>query len=247
MTRTGAALLALSAVLAIGFGFLGPWATTHVPTLALALMKASGIAALAALAFSQHAPTEGARTQGARPLGAGPLQGAGLLLGAGLSLGAVGDALLALGSRASFLAGAGAFLLGHICYIVVFLGTGIGMRAALRAPARVAALLVLAGAGVASSAMLFTPGSPLVAPLRVYSAVLTAMAMTSFTLAWSHWVAMAGAVLFFISDGFVAYDLFRPDNVASDGVRFAGWMIYWAGQAGICVGGTGLTLTRRSP
>lgn len=218
MTRTGLALLALSTVLAIGFGLIGPWATTHVSTLALAAMKASGIVALGLLALSQ----------GSR------------VLGAGLLLGALGDALLALPSQASFLAGAGAFLLGHLCYIALFLRGGIGVRATMRAPARVAALLALPVAGVASSALLFTPGSPLVVPLGCYSAVLTAMAMTSFTLPWSRWAAIAGAVLFFISDGFVAYDLFQPDNAASEAVRFVGWVVYWAGQAGICVGAIGL-------
>ncbi len=220
MTRSGIALLALSAVLALGFGLIGPWATTHVAPLALAAMKASGIVALAALAFTQRSR----------------------LLAAGLLLGALGDALLALPSQASFLAGAGAFLLGHLCYIALFLRGGISVRETLREPARVAALLALPIAGVASAAMLFTPGSPLAPPLGFYSAVLTAMAMASFTLPWSRWVAMAGAVLFFISDGFVAFDLFNPDNADTVAIRFAGWMIYWAGQAGICVGA--LTLRR---
>jgi hypothetical protein len=53
---------------------------------------------------------------------------------------------------------------------------------------------------------------------------------------------MAGAVLFFISDGFVAWNMFHhdPDPTLAYWRSFAGWMIYWAGQAAICFGALGL-------
>ena len=60
------------------------------------------------------------------------------------------------------------------------------------------------------------------------------------------WLAMAGAVLFFISDGFVAWNMFHhdPDPTLAFWRSFAGWMIYWAGQAGLCFGALAL---RRAP
>ena len=80
------------------------------------------------------------------------------------------------------------------------------------------------------------------APLGVYTGVLTIMTMSSFTLPWSRWLAMKGAVLFFISDGFVAWNMFHhdPDPTLAFWRSFAGWMIYWAGQAAICYGALGL-------
>ena len=68
------------------------------------------------------------------------------------------------------------------------------------------------------------------------------MALSSFTLPWTRWLAIAGAVLFFISDGFVAWNMFHPttDPTLAFWRSFAGWMIYWAGQAAICYGALGL-------
>jgi hypothetical protein len=68
------------------------------------------------------------------------------------------------------------------------------------------------------------------------------MALCSFTLPASRWLVMAGAVLFFISDGFVAWNMFHhdPDPTLAFWRSFAGWMIYWAGQAAICWGALGL-------
>lgn len=68
------------------------------------------------------------------------------------------------------------------------------------------------------------------------------MIMTSFTLPAVRWLAIARAVLFIISDGFVAADMFHPQAhpTAAFVSGFAGWMIYWAGQAGICIGALGL-------
>ena len=80
-------------------------------------------------------------------------------------------------------------------------------------------------------------------PLSVYTGVLTLMAISSFTLPATRWLAMAGAVLFFISDGFVAWNMFHPIPIPTLAFwrSFAGWMIYWAGQAAICFGALGCT------
>ena len=80
------------------------------------------------------------------------------------------------------------------------------------------------------------------APLVVYTGVLTLMALCSFTLPATRRLVMIGAVLFFISDGFVAWNKFHhdPDPTLAYWRSFAGWMIYWAGQAAMCVGALGL-------
>lgn len=213
-------VLALAAILALAYGLLGPSLYAGAAPYALpALFKASSVIVLGLVALS-------ARSR---------------LLGAGLLFGSLGDALLAW-SHDTFIFGAGAFLLGHICYIALFLRAGMGFGAALKQPLRLAAIAAVFAASLATTAFLVPGDSALFAPLSVYTGVLTVMTITSFTLPAARWLAMAGAVLFFISDGFVAAHVFHADDplVASFGFGFAGWMLYWAGQAALCVGALGL-------
>lgn len=213
-------LLALSLLLALAYGVFAPgWYDAGVSRVALAALKCSGIVVLAATALLRSSR----------------------LLAAALLFGAAGDALLALG-RDTLLPGAGAFLIGHLFYIALFLRAGLGVGAALKVPWRVLAMLAILAAAVASTAQLVPRDSPMFAPLGFYTGVLTLMTLSSLTLPASRWLAMAGAVLFFISDGFVAANLFHPQagESAAFWMSFAGWMIYWAGQAGLCLGALGL-------
>ncbi|MGH6950135.1 MAG: lysoplasmalogenase family protein, partial [Vitreimonas sp.] len=212
-------LLTLSAILAIAYGAAGSSLYEGAPPYAWpAAFKASGIVILCLIALF-------ARSR---------------LLAAGLLFGAFGDALLA-SSEDTFLYGALAFLIGHLFYIALFLRAGIGARA-LAQPWRVIAMIAVVAFAIAMTLRLVPGESPLFVPLSLYTLVLTAMTMTSFTLPATRWLAMAGAVLFLISDGFVAANMFHPQGhpVAAFASSFAGWMIYWAGQAAICFGALGL-------
>lgn len=216
----GWATLILSAALALTYGLVSrDWYSAGVSHYALAALKASGIVVLAALALSRHS----------------------LLLAAALTFGAAGDVLLALDTQMSFIAGAGAFLVGHLFYIALFLRAGVG-PAAWRQPPRLLAMAAVVVAAVGMTLLLVPRDSALFVPLSVYTGVLTLMTATSFTLPATRWLAMAGAVLFFISDGFVAANMFHanPDPAAAFWRSFAGWMTYWAGQAAICFGALGL-------
>lgn len=178
-------------------------------------------------------------------LGAIALIARSRLLAAGLLFGALGDALLAW-SPDTFLYGALAFLVGHLFYIALFLRTGLGL-AALKRPPRLLGALTLVAAAIVMTALLVPRGNAMFVPLSIYTGVLTLMAITSFTLPATRWLAMAGAALFFISDGFVAWNMFHPGNDATLQFwrMFAGWMIYWAGQAAICYGA--LHLHKQAP
>jgi len=208
-------LLTISAILAVAYGVYGYGIYGGAPPYVFpAAFKASSIVILAAVALLT-----------------GPR-----LLGVALLCGALGDALLAW-SHDAFLFGALAFLVGHLFYITLFVRSGIGVRAALRDHPRLLLLAATVLAALAASQL--TPHtSPIFVPLAVYSGVLTLMVLSSYTLRWTHWLAMVGAVLFFISDGFVAWDKFHPatDPTLAFWRSFAGWMIYWAGQAAICFG-----------
>ncbi len=213
-------LLALSAILAIAYGAYGSSLYEGAPPYIVGtIFKASSIVVLAAIALM-------ARSR---------------LLGIGLLFGALGDALLAW-SPETFLYGSLAFLIGHLFYIALFLRGGIGLGTALKQPVRLIAMLALIAAAFVSTNALVPHDTPMFTPLAIYTAVLTTMALTSFTLPATRWLAIAGAVLFFISDGFVAWNMFHhdPDPMLAYWRSFAGWMIYWAGQAGICWGALGL-------
>jgi len=166
------------------------------------------------------------------------------LLAAGLLFGAAGDALLAW-SPDTFLYGALAFLIGHVFYITLYLRSGIGI-AALKRPSRLLAALALIAAAVVMTLLLVPRDNAMFTPLSIYTGALTLMALCAFTLPTTRWLVMAGAVLFFISDGFVAWNMFHhdPDPTLAYWRSFAGWMVYWAGQAAICYGALGLHKSR---
>jgi uncharacterized membrane protein YhhN len=220
LTGLQSAALVLSAILAIAYGAYGSSLYTGEPPYIVGtIFKASSIVILGAIALL-------ARSN---------------LLAAGLFFGALGDALLAW-SPATFLYGAFAFLIGHIFYIALWLRTGIGVAAALKQPGRAYAAFVLVLCAIAMTWVLVPRDNAMFVPLSVYTGVLTLMALTSLTVPAERWLVIVGAVLFFISDGFVAWNMFHhdPDPTLAYWRSFAGWMIYWAGQAAICIGALGL-------
>jgi len=219
------ALLALSAALAVAYGAYGSSLYEGAPPYVVGtLFKASSIVILGLVALLSRSR----------------------LLAAGLLFGALGDALLAW-SPDTFLYGALAFLIGHLFYIALFVRSGIGVGAALKHLPRLLGALALVVAAFVMTALLVPRDNAMFAPLSIYTGVLTLMALSSFTLPATRWLAMAGAVLFFISDGFVAWNMFHhdPDPALAYWRSFAGWMIYWAGQAAICFGALGLHKTRK--
>ncbi len=218
--RISTTLLAISAILAIAYGAYGSSLYEGAPPFVVgSIFKASSIVILGLIALF-------ARSR---------------LLAAGLLFGALGDALLAW-SPDTFLYGAFAFLIGHLFYIALFLRSGIGVAAGLKRPPRLIGTIALIIAAFMMTSLLVPSDNAMFVPLSVYTGVLTLMALSSFTLSTTRWLVMAGAVLFSISDGFVAWNMFHhdPDPTLAYWRSFAGWMIYWAGQAAICFGALGL-------
>jgi uncharacterized membrane protein YhhN len=146
----------------------------------------------------------------------------------GLVLGVVGDvALLGKSSRA-FLVGLGAFLLGHIAYIVAF--------AQLAAPSTwldVRALAPLAVGGAALAYLWPRLGSMRVPVIAYVLAIVTMMsaALAAARMpdipAHNRTLLVAGAALFFASDLAVARDKFVGASFVN---RAWGLPAYYAGQ-----------------
>lgn len=179
-------------------------------------VKTAGVALLALLAYLQGGPF--------------------LLVGA-LALSAVGDAFLSRDGDKAFLGGLCAFLAGHLLYIVLFVVSGSTIAAFLSSPLRIAGALAM---GVFAFGMLKTlwprVDAGLRLPIAVYVLAILAMGVTSLTLDYS-W-AILGAVLFMASDALLATEKFLLPAGSPRGVwmRYAVWVLYYAGQALITLG-----------
>ena len=134
----------------------------------------------------------------------------------------LGDVLLISRARASFLAGIGTFLLGHVGFVVAFAERAIAPRAIL------ASGLLLAVPALIALRWLrpHVPG-PLWLPVVVYLVVITVMVAVSAGT-WAHprgALMFGGAVLFYASDLSVARDRFVAPGFAN---KLWGLPLYYA-------------------
>lgn len=149
-----------------------------------------------------------------------------------LVLSAAGDAFLAGDGRPRLALGLGAFLLAHIAYIVLFLGTGINPNLAIDDPWRGAAI----GAAIVIAAGLGRWLWPDLGGLRwavaAYILAILGMVVLSLLLApVHHRLAPLGAALFMASDALLSVRLFKPDAWAQSRLAtVAVWFLYFAGQ-----------------
>ncbi len=147
---------------------------------------------------------------------------------AGLILGLVGDVSLALPGDKWFRIGLAAFLAGHVLYVAAFVGlTGI-----VHWLSPVQALFILIGAAVFR--MLRPHLGRMLLPVLLYVLVITVMlggAWAAFSnpavSQQAAWFIFVGAVLFYLSDLFVARDRFLSRGFAN---RLLGLPLYYAGQ-----------------
>jgi uncharacterized membrane protein YhhN len=145
---------------------------------------------------------------------------------AAVLLGLAGDVLLML-PRDRFVAGLGAFLLGHLAYIAGFQAAGVRAGAVLLwlalllLPLSLALLPIVRGATRAGQRQL-------IGPIAVYSLVTSVMVASA--LAGPSRLGAGGALLFIASDGLIGFRRF---------VRNRPWMgpavmvTYHLGQAGL--------------
>jgi len=150
---------------------------------------------------------------------------------AGLILGAVGD--VALLSPHGFLAGLGAFLLGHLAYAVA-VGQDLPPRTWPHAAGEYGVVPILVGMGVL--AWLWPKLGKLRVPVIFYIAVILVMVVAAIALVRASVPGMTvqrrelfalGAILFFASDLAVARDKFVAKGFVN---RAWGLPVYYAGQ-----------------
>ncbi|WP_223479797.1 lysoplasmalogenase [Oricola indica] len=212
ITHTDNGTLVFAVLLAIAYLFYGQRRTTPLKVAA----KTLSVMLLAGLSASAGGPW---------------------LLTLALVLCAIGDFFLAIEqmSEKFFLAGLGAFLAGHIAYILLFF--------ALPASETPLPLPVLAIVGVAMTAIalvmgrrLFSAAGDLRWPVMVYIAAILVMGLAA--LSNGAGLIVAGAASFMISDTVLASERFL---LKKDGVygQFAGpvvWVTYFGAQVLILFG-----------
>ncbi len=166
---------------------------------------------------------------------AGVYANAPLLLILALLLGTCGDVLLAEPRGARFLAGLGAFLLGHLAYAVLYAQIGGGFEILINQPWRMGAVACLILASLWVMQRLRPHLGPMLGPVMAYAGVSIVMGAAALTLPLGSGfgLAMAGSALFILSDAILGFELFQPP--ASIRLRrFMAtllWSLYWAGQA----------------
>lgn len=205
LTGLQTGLLVLSAVLATAY--LGETFGYSAPYPFSVALKASGIVLLGVIA----------------------LLGRHWLLALGLFFGAAGDAFLALDPvQTAF--GIGAFGIGHIIYIALFAGE---LR---RAQSRGLPGYIPAGILAVFGAVMLIALQPhfgeLRIPASIYNGIIMLMAILA-VMSRAHPLAIAGALLFVVSDSVLAWRMF------ADALAWGGpvvWVTYYLAQLGICLG-----------
>jgi uncharacterized membrane protein YhhN len=177
------------------------------------LIKAGSVAALAAAAV----------------VGDGP----GLLIVA-LLLSAIGDACLAQDDSRFLLYGMAAFFAAQVSYVALFINTGAAMFAGPVEGVLQAGLILAAGVMLV---WMWPRLKEMAAPVAIYAAAVLAMALFAVGLPGFALVSL-GAVMFFVSDGALAAELFvlPQDSRQRLWTTPAIWALYWGGQALITTG-----------
>lgn len=153
---------------------------------------------------------------------------------------ALGDYLLSLEKERAFLAGVGAFALGHVFYSAAFLGHPFSDSAMLWHGDRLAAVGILGVLAVVMARVLFRTAGEMRFAVLGYVPIIVVMGISALTLAPLGLLGLAvfGALAFVVSDFILALDLFVLPK--EHGLRkltsLLVWGSYWGAQVLLLLG-----------
>lgn len=206
----------LSAVLA-GFAYQ-IWFCYRPASIAKSVVKTTSIAMLALFAFLLNAP---------------------MFLIFGLSFCALGDLLLSRDTDRLFLFGLIAFAIGHVFYILLFLGDPIGDPRILIVMPWVLLGASMLAIGVIMAKVLWPVAGDLRVPVMIYITIIMAMGLSAISLNTNgvH-IAFYGALIFIISDTILSAELFLlpKDHPIRRVSAMLVWAFYWLAQVTILFG-----------
>jgi uncharacterized membrane protein YhhN len=162
--------------------------------------------------------------------------GAGLLVLA-LCLCLAGDFFLSLEGDTPFLAGVGAFALGHVAYIALFLRHPLAEPAlVLQIPFFIVGLVLIAIAGFVAP-VLFRAAGPLRFAVLGYVPMIAGMGIAGLGFALQMPLVSIGALLFVASDLVLGLEMFvlRDRTLAKRVAPFWVWATYWLAQTVLVV------------
>jgi uncharacterized membrane protein YhhN len=150
-----------------------------------------------------------------------------------LALGAIGDLALSRPGERAFLVGMLAFSLAHLAYLVLLIAAGGGVESVMVLPS---ILMILFG--ISSEWWLAPHTGTLRWPVRGYVVIILAMGLAALGLPAGNIWALAGAMLFVLSDFILAIETFllSPDHRLRRGLSYLVWITYICAQASLMLG-----------
>jgi uncharacterized membrane protein YhhN len=198
-------------LLAVAYGF---HYTFQPPSLWRSLVKTTATLLLALLSFAFSGPH---------------------FLTFALLLGACGDAFLSLKKSQGFLPGLVAFLLGHLCFVGLFLQTGTGLEIYSTEVWPTIVVAILVSVSVLLSIKLHPRLGGMKIPVYCYQLVILAMGFSVLMLpsSWPICLGIVGALMFIASDCILSFELFifNEDQPSKRLTSPLLWCLYWGGQA----------------
>jgi uncharacterized membrane protein YhhN len=153
---------------------------------------------------------------------------------------AMGDYYLSREGAAEFLKGVGAFAVGHIFYILLFLTDPLSDIGRLSLNARIATLSALAIISFIMLLILWFYAGKLRLAVAGYIVIVTMMGVASATLPWQAYynTMLLGVMFFILSDLILSLELFMFPKMSwmFKTAPFAVWMFYWLAQVLITAG-----------
>lgn len=153
---------------------------------------------------------------------------------------AAGDYFLSRGSETDFIKGVGAFAIGHVFYIALFLTDPMSSVARISNNAQVATLSALITIAVIMLIWLWFRAGDLRYAVVGYIVIITAMGISAASLPWQdHYGSILLGVMFFIiSDLTLSAELliFEDGGKAQKRAPFIVWTFYWLAQLLITAG-----------
>ncbi len=149
---------------------------------------------------------------------------------------AVGDFCLSRDGERFFMAGVGAFALGHLGYIVLFLSHPDSSPMRLLQMPDLMLALALVGVGIAMSLVLAPRAGALKGPVLAYTPIILGMGLAALSLPGQGaliWL-MPAALVFILSDLILATETFvlPPSHPARRYTPYVVWVTYWSAQLG---------------
>jgi alkenylglycerophosphocholine hydrolase len=155
----------------------------------------------------------------------------GLILSLVFIFSCIGDVMLGLHREDYFVYGLIAFLIAHLFYTWLFTRNFPGFFRVSQKQQLV--LLLLAIYSAAMTVWLWSGLGDMRIPGLVYLCVITLMCMTAILANFSHSSIVFGALLFLLSDSFIAINKFKMQIPYSN---YAIWFTYYLGQCLIALG-----------